>query len=63
MPHLGLAFFCRLRGSLHDREEDTNQPIKALRQYLNEEAKKNQFEQVERVSPGGPDPRHHPINN
>ncbi|TYG97393.1 hypothetical protein ES288_A10G035500v1 [Gossypium darwinii] len=40
-----------------------NQPILALRQYLNEEAKKNQFEQVKRTSPGGPDQHHHLIYN
>ncbi|XVE51438.1 hypothetical protein DITRI_Ditri02bG0040400 [Diplodiscus trichospermus] len=34
-------------------------PIEALRQYLREEAKKNQFEQSERPSPGGPDQQHH----
>ncbi|MFQ6644644.1 hypothetical protein Gotur_018880 [Gossypium turneri] len=40
-----------------------NQPIQALRQYLNEEAKKNQFEQVKRTSSVGPDQHHHFIYN
>ncbi|KAK8580622.1 hypothetical protein V6N12_070883 [Hibiscus sabdariffa] len=35
------------------------QPIEALRQYLNEEAKRNGYVHPERTSPGGPDPHHH----
>ncbi|XWS19681.1 hypothetical protein CRYUN_Cryun31cG0036600 [Craigia yunnanensis] len=44
-------------------KRNVNQPVDALRQYLNEEANKNQFKQAERTSPGGPDPQHHSINN
>ena len=43
-------------------KRNANEPIDALRQYLNEEANKNQFKQVERTSSGGPDPQHHFIN-
>ncbi|KAK8642074.1 hypothetical protein V6N13_011436 [Hibiscus sabdariffa] len=38
---------------------DVKQPIEALRQYLNEEAKRNGYVHPERTSPGGPDPHHH----
>ncbi|EOY28068.1 hypothetical protein QQP08_019811 [Theobroma cacao] len=40
-------------------KRNLNKSIEDLRQYLNGEAKKNQNGQVERTSPGGPDPQHH----
>ncbi|KAK8612679.1 hypothetical protein V6N13_092790 [Hibiscus sabdariffa] len=42
-------------------EKSPNQRFDSLRlrQYLQEEAEKNQFHRVERQSPGGPDPQHH----
>ncbi|WRX12242.1 hypothetical protein QQP08_004729 [Theobroma cacao] len=44
-------------------KRNLNNSIEDLRQYLNEEAKKIQNGQLERTSPGGPDPQHHFINN
>ena len=44
-------------------KRNLNQPMEALRKYLDEEAKKNQYEHVEKTSPGGPDQQHHSINN
>ncbi|TYH67178.1 hypothetical protein ES332_D06G170500v1 [Gossypium tomentosum] len=44
---------------LKEEMMNLNQRVEGLRQYLLEEAKKNQFQQVERTSPGGPDGVHH----
>ena len=43
-------------------KRNLNQNMEALRQYLNEEAKKTQSEHADRTSPGGPDQHHHFIN-
>ncbi|EOY18845.1 Uncharacterized protein TCM_043338 [Theobroma cacao] len=44
-------------------KRNLNNSMEDLRQYLNEEAEKIQNGQLERTSPGGPDPQHHFINN
>ncbi|XVE88172.1 hypothetical protein DITRI_Ditri19aG0047100 [Diplodiscus trichospermus] len=44
-------------------KRNLNQNMEALREYLKQEAKKNQYKYLERTSPRGPDQHHHFINS